>query len=139
MNRKVLEDTPRGHVDEFGADFGSCKDEDRKAGVVACFMNKTQTRKNKHLWCVCDLAPLGHWVSTQGQPQVHPNALKNGYAISSTKKKFHKEGKPPAAQGKRKAAASSSSTEARKVHKPKKNTDSKKIPRFTADSVVRSH
>ena len=72
-------------------------------------MNKPQTRKNKHLWCVCDLAPLGHWVSTQGQPQVHPKALKNGYAISSTKKKFHKEGNPPAAQGKRKAAASSSS------------------------------
>ena len=111
MNRKVLEHPPRGHVDEYGTDFDGCEDEDRKVGVVACFMNKTQTRKNKHLWCVCDLAPLGHWVSTQGQPQEHPKALMNGYAISSTKKKFHKEGNPPAAagQGKRKAAARSSS------------------------------
>ena len=49
---------------------------------------------------------------TQGQPQEHPKALMNGHAISSTKKKFHKEGNPPAAagQGKRKAAASASST-----------------------------
>ena len=105
----MLEDTPRGHVDEFGTDFEGCKDEDRKVGVVACFMNAAGKRKNKHLWCVCDRAPNGHWVSTQGMPQVHPNALKNGYAISSTNKKFQKDGKPPAAQGKGKAAASSSS------------------------------
>ena len=112
MNRKVLEQPPRGHVGEYGADFDGCKNEDRKVGVVACFMNKTQTRKNKHLWCVCNLSPLGHWVSTQGQPQVHPKALKNGDAISSTKKKFHKQRNPPtaAAQCKPKAAASSSST-----------------------------
>ena len=110
MNRKVLEDTPRGHVDKFGTDFDGCKDEDRKVGVVACFLNSAGTRKNKHLWCVCDRAKQGHWVSTQGMPQVHPNALKNGYAISSTHKKFWKDGKPAPAQGKCKAAASSSST-----------------------------
>ena len=113
MNRRVGEDTPRGHVDEDGTDFDGCEAEDRKVGVVACFMNKTKTRKNKHLWCVCDLAPEGHWNSTQGQPQVHPNALMDGYAISSTKKKYSTEGKAAAAAGrggKRKPAAGSSST-----------------------------
>ena len=113
MNRRVGEDTPRGHVDKDGTDFDGCKAEDRKVGVVACFMNSTKTRKNKHLWCVCDLAPEGHWNSTQGQPQVHPNALMDGYAISSTKKKYSTEGKAAAAAGrggKRKPAAGSSST-----------------------------
>ena len=93
--------------------FDGCKDEDREVGVFACFFNSTKTRKNKHLWCVCDFAPLGHWVSTQGQPQEHPKALMNGYAISSTKKKYHTEGTPAAAAGrggKRKPAAGSSST-----------------------------
>ena len=76
-------------------------------------MNSTNKRKNKHLWCVCDSAPAGHWVSTQGQPQVHPNALKDGYAVSSTKKKYTPEGKAAAEAkkgAKRKPAASSSST-----------------------------
>ena len=81
-------------------------------------MNSTKTRKNKHLCCVCDLAPEGHWNSTQGQrashkPQVHPNALMDGYAISSAKKKYSTEGKAAAAAGrggKRKPAAGSSST-----------------------------
>ena len=78
-------------------------------------MNSTGTRKNKHLWCVCDSAPEGHWVSTQGQPQVHPNALKDGYAVSSAKKKYTPEGKAAAeakkgAKRKPAAAASSSST-----------------------------
>ena len=82
-------------------------------GVVACFMNQTGTRKNKHLWCVCDWAKTGHWVSTQGQPQAHPNALMDGYAVSSTKKKYTTEGKAAAEAkkgAKRKPAASSSST-----------------------------
>ena len=84
MNRRVGEHPPRNWTDEYGTDFDGCEDEDRKVGVVACFMNAAGKRKNKHLWCVCDRAPKGHWVSTQGMPQVHPNALKNGYAISST-------------------------------------------------------
>ena len=113
MNRRVGEDTPRGHVDKDGTDFDGCKAEDRKVGVVACFMNSTNKRKNKHLWCVCDLAPEGHWNSTQGQPQVHPNALMDGYAISSAKKKYSTEGKAAAEAkkvAKRKPAAGSSST-----------------------------
>ena len=71
------------------------------------------TRKNKHLWCVCDRARDGHWVSTQGNHSdhslAHPNALKPGFAISSTNKQYVKDAKPPKAQD-RKAAASSSST-----------------------------
>ena len=39
LNRRVGEDTPRGHVDKDGTDFDGCKAEDRKVGVVACFMN----------------------------------------------------------------------------------------------------
>ena len=113
MNRRVGEHPPRGHVDETATNFDGCEDEDRKVGVVACFMNQPGTRKNKHLWCVCDWAKTGHWVSTQGQPQEHPKALMNGYAASSTKKKYHTEGTPAAAAGrggKRKPAAGSSST-----------------------------
>ena len=78
LNREVHEDPPRGHVDKFGEDFGGCEDKDRKVGVVACFMNQTQTRKNKHWWCVCDRAQNGHWVNTQGNHSdhsfSHPNA-----------------------------------------------------------------
>ena len=110
-NRKVHEDTPRGWVDEPTENFDGCKDDDRKVGVVACFMNSMGTRKNKHLWCVCDRARDGHWVSTQGNHSehslAHPNALKPGFAISSTNKQYNKDAKPPRAQD-RKAAASSS-------------------------------
>ena len=59
-NRKVHQDTPRGWVDEPTENFGGMKDIDRKVGVVACFMNSMGTRKNKHLWCVCDRAKEGH-------------------------------------------------------------------------------
>ena len=113
LNRRVGEDPPRGHVDKDVPEFDGCKAEDRKVGVVACFMNSTGKRKNKHLWCVCDWYPAGHWNSTQGQPQAHPNALKDGYAVSSTKKKYTPEGKAAAEAkkgAKRKPAASSSST-----------------------------
>ena len=113
LNRRVGEDPPRGHVDKDVPEFDGCKASDRKVGVVACFVNSTGTRKNKHLWCVCDWAPAGHWDSTQGQPQAHPNALKDGYAVSSTKKKYTPEGKAAAEAkkgAKRKPAASSSST-----------------------------
>ena len=113
MNRKVGQDTPRNWIDEPTENFDGMKDIDRKVGVVACFMNSMGTRKNKHLWCVCDRARDGHWVSTQGNHSehslAHPNALKDGYAISSTNKQYNKGGKPPTAQA-RKAAASSSST-----------------------------
>ena len=113
LNRRVGEDPPRGHVDKDVPEFDGCKASDRKVGVIACFVNSTGTRKNKHLWCVCDLAPEGHWNSTQGHPQVHPNALADGYAISSAKKKYTPEGKAAAEAkkgAKRKPAASSSST-----------------------------
>ena len=66
LNRKVHEDPPRGHVGVFEEDFDGCEDKDRKAGVMGCFMNSTQTRENKHYWCVCDCGPNGHWVSTRG-------------------------------------------------------------------------
>ena len=62
MNRKVHEEHPRGHLGVFEGDFGGCEDKDRKAGVMACFMNPTKTRKNKHYWCVCDRAQDGNWV-----------------------------------------------------------------------------
>ena len=75
LNRRVGEDPPRGHIDKDVPEFDGCKDEDRKVGVVACFMNSTNKRKNKHLWCVCDWATTGHWVSTQGQPKDHPKAV----------------------------------------------------------------
>ena len=82
-------------------------------GVIACFVNSSGTRKNKHLWCVCDRARNGHWVSTQGNHSdhslSHPNALKEGYAISSKSKKYVPlAAKPPSASG-RKATATSSS------------------------------
>ena len=79
MNRKVHEDSPRGRVDVFEEDFGGCTNKDRKAGVMACFINSTQTRENKHKWGVCDCGPNGHWVSTQHNHSdhaiSHPNAL----------------------------------------------------------------
>ena len=87
-NRKVNQDTPRLWVDDPSKDFDGCEDKDRKVGVVACFQNSTKTRRNKHLWCVCDRAPDGHWVSTQGNhsENAHPNALMPGFAISSRNK-----------------------------------------------------
>ena len=110
-NRKVGQDNPRNWTDDPNvANFDGCKAAVRKVGVIACFMNAAGARKNKHSWCVCDRAPKEHWVSTQGMPQVHPNTLKPGFAISSTNKLHNKEGKPATAQGKGKAAASSSST-----------------------------
>ena len=115
LNRKVHED-PRGHVGKIGTDFGNCEDNDRKVGVIACFMNSSGMRKNKHLWCVCDRARNGHWVSTQGNHSdhslAHPNAPKEGYAISSKSEKYVKEtAKPPNASGRRAAATSSSKLE----------------------------
>ena len=111
-NRKVHEDPPRGHVGKFGTDFGGCEDDYRKVGVIACFINSSGTRKNTHLWCVCDRARDGHWVSTQGSHSdhslAHPNALKPGFAISLKNKQYAKDAKPPKTQA-HKAAASSSS------------------------------
>ena len=113
MNRKVHEEPPRGHLDLFEDDFDGCEDKDRKAGVMACFMNSTQTRENKHYWCVCDCGPNEHWVSTQGNHSdhsvSHPNALKPGFALSSTNKQYVKHAKPPKPPA-RKPAATSSST-----------------------------
>ena len=81
-------------------------------GVIACFTSSSGTRKNKHLWCVCDRARDGHWVSTQGNHSdhslAHPNALKPGFALSSTNKQYAKDATHPKAPA-RKAAASSSS------------------------------
>ena len=67
--------------------FDGVEDKDRKVGVMAAFLNESGKRKNKHWWCVCDKAPKGHWVSTQGNHTdhslSHPNALMDGYSISS--------------------------------------------------------
>jgi len=60
MNHKPHEEPPRKWLGNLEGDFGGCKDKDRKVGVMACFMNATQTRENKHLWCVCDHAQNGH-------------------------------------------------------------------------------
>ena len=60
MNRKVGEEPPRGWCDSLDEDFGGCEDKDRKAGVMACFMNASGRRKSKHYWCVCDRGPKGH-------------------------------------------------------------------------------
>jgi hypothetical protein len=114
MNRKPGEHPKRGHVDDYvdklGTDLDGVADNDRKVGVIACFMNQSGNRKNKHKWCVCDLAPDGHWNSTQGQHQAHPHALKFGYAISSPHKTYVAwSGKPPSGSG-RVPAASASST-----------------------------
>ena len=81
---------------------------------MACFMDVTGTRKNKHYyWCVCDCGSDGHWVSTQGNHSdhsvSHPNALKPGFALSSTKKQYVTYAKPPGGAS-RKTAATSSST-----------------------------
>ena len=69
--------------------------------------------ENKHYWCVCDHAQDGHWVNTQGNHSdhsvSHPNALKPGFALSSTNKQYVKNTKPPKPSA-RKPAASSSST-----------------------------
>ena len=112
MNRKVHEEHPRGHLGVFEGDFGGCEDKDRKAGVMACFMNPTKTRKNKHYWCVCDRAQDGNWVNTQGNHSdhsaSHPNALKPGFALSSTNKQYVKNAKPPKPPARKPAATSSS-------------------------------
>ena len=80
---------------------------------MACFMNASGNRKNKHYWCVCDGNKEGHWVSTQGNHSdhsiTHPNALKPGFALSSTNKQYVTHAKPPNAPA-RKTAATSSST-----------------------------
>ena len=49
-------------------------------------------------------------MSTQGQPQVHPNALKDGYAISSKNKKYGTGSAKPSSASGRVPAASASST-----------------------------
>ena len=107
------EDPPRGWVGKYGTDFDGCEDNDCKVGVIACFMNSSGMRKNKHLWCVCDRARNGHWVSTQGNHSdhslAHPNALKEGDAISSKSKKYWPlAAKPPSASGRNAADTSSS-------------------------------
>ena len=80
---------------------------------MACFMNASGNRKNKHYWCVCDGNKEGHWVSTQGNHSdhsiTHPNALKPGFALSSTNKQYVTHAKPPNSPA-RKTAATSSST-----------------------------
>ena len=115
LNRKPRQDPPRGHVDNKSEKFGGCEDKDRKVGVIACFLNETGKRKNKHWWCVCDRAPKGHWVNTQGNHSddslSHPNALMDGYSLSSKTKKYHKAsaGASQPRFGQRRSGASSSS------------------------------
>ena len=62
---------------------------------------------------MCDRAQNGHWVNTQGNHSdhsvSHPNALKAGFALSSTNKQYVTHAKPPNAPD-RKTAATSSST-----------------------------
>ena len=113
MNRKPGEHPKRGHVDDYvdklGTDLDGVADNDRKVGVIACFVSGSGQRKVKHLWCVCNLATDGHWVSTQGQHQPHPHALKFGYAISSPNKKYEAwSEKPPSGSGRAPAASASS-------------------------------
>jgi len=60
MNRKPHEEPPRGWLGKLEEHFDGCEDKDRKVGVMACFMHQTQTRGNKHWWCVCDRAQNGH-------------------------------------------------------------------------------
>ena len=83
-------------------------------GVIACFLNESGKRKNKHWWCVCDRAPKGHWVNTQGNHSddslSHPNALMDGYSLSSKTKKFHTASASQRRFGQRRSGASSSST-----------------------------
>ena len=111
-DRKVGERPPRNWLDDRSKNFNGCTDRDRKAGVMAVFMNASGTRKNTHFWCVCDNARAGHWVNTQGNhsdySQTHPNALKKGFALSSPNKQYYKPTKQ-AAQKPRKATATASS------------------------------
>ena len=98
--RKVGERSPRNWLDDRSKNFDGCTDRERKVGVFAVFWNAGGTRKNTHFWCVCDNAPQGHWVNTQGNheaSQTHPNALKKGFAVSSPNKEYckpAKSGKP---------------------------------------------
>ena len=48
MNRKVGEEPPRGWLGKLEENFGGCEDKDRKAGVMACFVNASGRRKNQH-------------------------------------------------------------------------------------------
>ena len=83
---------------------------------MACFMNSTKTRENKHYWCVCDRAKDGHWVDTQGNHSghsiSHPNTLKPGFGLSSMNTQYENKTKPPTPPA-RKPAATSSSTGSR--------------------------
>ena len=76
-------------------------------------MNASGKREEKHYWCAGDRAPNGHWANTQGNYSdhslSHPNALKPGFAASSSNKKYENSTKLPKSSS-RKAAASSSST-----------------------------
>ena len=115
MNRQVDERPPRGWEDNRSEDFDGTANKDRKVGVMAVFMNANGTRKNTHFWCVCDNAPQGHWVNTQGNheaSQTHPNALKKGFAVSSPNKKYCKPAKSGKPGGKkpRGSSAGASST-----------------------------
>ena len=44
MNRKVAEEPPRGWLEKLEEDYDSCDDKDRKAGVMACFMDASSAR-----------------------------------------------------------------------------------------------